>query len=275
MRTFEILNGNPAEASVFTARDWVLTRKKKTGIAGFQFPKYCILGFYPALIQLCKRRYTASTLDFMDRGHPYLLFRYQGVPVGFVYPGIGSPQASAVLDVTFALGAEACIFIGSSGALTDGFRSGDVVLPVRAVRDEGTSFHYDVPGRYAFPDSGLVDAVRNALRRKGIRFREGTTWTTDGVYREIPSKIRRLKDEGCLTVDMEASALFAVARHYGRKIAGIFLASDSVSGASWKQLPPGSHPEAVTPAGLLSAALEGLVIFHSVGGVQEEKCRPR
>jgi uridine phosphorylase len=265
MKTFELLNGNPAEPSVFTARDFILTRKRKSGTMGFQFPNFCILGFYPALIQHLRQRYAASAFDWTNRGHPYLLFQYRGVSMGFVYPGIGSPLASAILDETFALGAETCIFIGAAGTLAEGFHLGDVVLPVRAVRDEGTSFHYDAPGRHAFPDSSLVDVVRDALHSKNICFREGTTWTTDGVYREIPSKIRRLREEGCLTVDMEASALFCVAKHYGKKIAGVFLASDSLSGASWKPLPPASNPKAVTPAGLLGVAVESLHRFHSIG----------
>lgn len=261
MKTVELLNGNPAEPSVFKAGDFIRTRKKS--IPEFQFPRHCVLGFYPGLVQHCKRRYGASVLDFINRGHPYLLFRYRGISMGFVYPGIGSPHASAILDETFALGAESCVFIGSAGILVEGVQCPDLILPTRAVRDEGTSFHYIDPGRHAFPDSGLVDAIRTTLREKAVPFREGTTWTTDGVYREIPSKISRLREEGCLAVDMEASALFSVAEFYGKKIAGLFSASDSISGAAWKPLPHGAKPKSMTPAGFLELALDSLVYYHS------------
>jgi uridine phosphorylase len=261
MTTVELLNGNPAEGSVFKAGDFIRTRKKPT--ADLRFPKYCVLGFSPHFIRHCKRRYRASVLDYINRGHPYLLFQYRGISMAFVYPGIGAPLASAILDETFALGAESCVFIGSAGALVEGFQAGDLILPTRAVRDEGTSFHYAPPGRHAFPDPHLVDTIRKTLREKAVPFREGSTWTTDGVYREIPSKINRLRDEGCLSVDMEASALFSVAEFYGKKIAGLFSASDSISGAAWKPLPRGTNPKSVSPAGLLDLALDSLANLHS------------
>jgi len=261
MKTVELLNGNPAEPSVFKAGDFIRTRKKS--IPEPRFPRYCVLGFYPMLVQHCKLRYGASVLDFINRGHPYMLFLYRGIPMGFVYPGIGSPLASAILDETFALGAESCIFIGSAGILVEGFQRRDLILPIRAVRDEGTSFHYADPGRHAFPDSDLADAIRTTLREKTVPFREGTTWTTDGVYREIPSKISRLRDEGCLAVDMEASALFSVAKFYGKKIAGLFSASDSISGTVWKPFSTEANAKSIKPAGLLELALDSLVHFHS------------
>jgi uridine phosphorylase len=264
MKTLELLNCVPSEPSVFTAKDFIQARDHKTGTPGLQFPKYCILGFNPALVQHCRRKYSAVSFDPVHRGHPYQVFRHRGLSMAFVYPGMGSPIASAVLDETFALGAETCIFIGSAGTLVEDFQRGEVFLPVRAVRDEGTSFHYDAPARHAFPDLGLTDAVRSTLAQNKIPFREGTTWTTDGVYRETPSKIRRLREEGCLTVDMEASALYSVARHYGRKIAGIFLIWDSISGAAWRPLPPASGARFMTPAGLLEAAMDALHRFHSI-----------
>jgi uridine phosphorylase len=265
MKTLELLNGDPSEPPVFTAKDFIQARNRKTGTPEFQFPKYCILGFYPALAQHCRRKFSAMSFDPVHRGHPYLAFRHLGLPMAFIHPGIGSPIASAVLDETFALGAETCIFIGSAGTLAAGFHRGDVFLPVRAVRDEGTSFHYDAPARHAFPDPSLTGAIRNTLDLKKIPFREGTTWTTDGVYRETRSKVRRLREEGCLTVDMEASALFSVAGYYGRRIAGIFLTWDSISGDAWSPLSPPSGPEALTPAGLLEVAMDSLHRFHLIG----------
>jgi uridine phosphorylase len=264
MKTLELLNCVPSEPSVFTAKSFIQARNQKTGTPELQFPKYCILGFFPALIQLCRRKYSAVSFDPVHRGHPYQVFRHRGLSMAFIHPGIGSPIASAVLDETFALGAETCIFIGSAGTLIEDFQRGDIFLPIRAVRDEGTSFHYNAPSRHAFPDPDLTDAVRSTLSMKKIRFREGTTWTTDGVYREIPSKISRLREEGCLAVDMEASALFSVAGHYGRRIAGIFLIWDSISGAAWRPLPPASGARLGTPAGLLEAAMDALHRFHSI-----------
>ncbi len=61
----------------------------------------------------------------------------------------------------------------------------------------------------------------------------GPTWTTDGLYRETPARIARRRAAGCLTVEMEAAALFAIARFRGVELAQIVYAGDDVSGAKW------------------------------------------
>lgn len=249
MEALEILKNNLSEPSVFTSKSFIAYRREKTQPMDIPFPRYALLGFFPNLHQWIKKNYTVSIYDFVRKAHPYYVFDVQGIPVCYVFPGFGAPLASAILDETFALGAEVCIFIGPAGVLNKAIPGGSLLLPYRAVRDEGTSFHYAPPGRYAEPDLNLCDHIKKVLTEAHRPFFEGMTWTTDGVYRETGSKIKRLREEGCQFVDMEASALFSVAKFYHKKIAGLFWAQDAVDEMGWEPLP-------------ISEKTRGVDLFH-------------
>jgi len=106
-------------------------------------------------------------------------------------------------------------------------------VPTSAVRDEGTSYHYLPPGREVCPSPAAVAAIEAALNVAGIDYTKGKTWTTDGIYRETADKVARRRAEGCLTVEMEAAAFFAVARFRGVELGQILYGGDDVSGEEW------------------------------------------
>ncbi len=75
--------------------------------------------------------------------------------------------------------------------------------------------------------------MRRPSRRTPSPYLIGKTWTTDGIYRETPAKIAQRKAEGCITVEMEAAAFFAVAQFRGVTFAQILYGGDDVSGDVW------------------------------------------
>src|SRR6185503_5038110 len=112
-------------------------------------------------------------------------------------------------------------------------RVGDLVMCDRAVRDEGVSHHYVPPARYSVPSAGLSAAYADALRAAGYPYRTGSTWTIDAPYRETVGELRHYRDEGVLTVEMEAAALFAVAELRGLEVASAFVLSDLLTEVEW------------------------------------------
>ena len=110
---------------------------------------------------------------------------------------------------------------------------GHVVVPSSAVRDEGTSYHYAPPSREIAPSGEAVAAIEAALEERNVPYVLGKTWTTDGFYRETPNLVRRRKAEGCLTVEMEAASLFAMAQFRGVTLGFILSVGDDVSGEKW------------------------------------------
>ncbi len=174
-----------------------------------------------------------------------------GVVGGF---GIGAPAAAARLEEVIALGATRVLSIGTAGGLQHDLAIGDLVLCDRAVRDEGVSHHYLPPERWARPDPALTDQLGAALRAGGHQPVVGGAWTIDTPYRETPAEIAHYRDDGVLCVEMEAAALFSVARYRGVAVATAFTISDSLA-EGWE--PALLHEE--THAGLdilWSTALE-------------------
>ena len=122
---------------------------------------------------------------------------------------------------------------GGAAVLDRALVVGHVVVPTSAVRDEGASYHYLPPSREVAPSPEAVAAIEATLARHGVAYVTGKTWTTDAFYRETAGRIARRKAEGCITVEMEAAAFFAVARFRGVAAGQILYGGDDVSGDAW------------------------------------------
>ena len=145
----------------------------------------------------------------------------------------GGPGAAVALEELHAMGCEKFIVCGGAGALTSDSKVGEIIVPVSAVRDEGTSYHYLAPSREIECHKEAARRVVSCLKEMGIPFKTGKTWTTDAIYRETPDLIERRRNEGCITVEMEAAAFFAVSRYYNIPLAQLLYAGDDVSGEEW------------------------------------------
>jgi len=131
-----------------------------------------------------------------------------------------------------ALGCRTFFAFGACGSLVSDLVIGDLVLPTFAISDEGTSRHYGKARRLR-PDGNLFRTIAAALKDKPHRFRAAGTWTTDAVYRESRARARQLVARGVVAVEMEAAAVWAVARHRGVRAASLFVVSDELSGKEW------------------------------------------
>ena len=158
---------------------------------------------------------------------------FAGRPVAVFHPGVGAPLAAALLEEVIALGARALIACGGGGVLDPQLPVGHPIVPTAAIRDEGTSYHYLPPAREVAASPAGVAALSETLRRHDVPYTLGKTWTTDAFYRETPAKVARRRAEGCLTVEMEAAALFAVAHFRGVTLAQLLYAGGDSSGPTW------------------------------------------
>jgi uridine phosphorylase len=156
-------------------------------------------------------------------GHEVLLFN----------PGVGAPIAADCLEVAIALGATKLIGCGGAGIVVPDFDVGHVIVPTGAIRDEGTSYHYAPAGEAVAPHPDAVAAIDAELTGAGVPHERGLTWTTDAPFRETVSKVRLRREQGCLTVEMEAAAMFAVAAFRGAVYGQLLYAGDDVSAEEW------------------------------------------
>ncbi|MCX8012905.1 MAG: nucleoside phosphorylase [Rectinema sp.] len=148
--------------------------------------------------------------------------------------GIGAPAAAVMLEELIAWGVKDFISMGTAGSLTKDIPPGSLVLCDRAFRDEGTSHHYLPHHIPAEPDACLTARLQASLDACGLPYRKGPAWTTDAIYRETPEEVRHFQDMGALVVEMEAAALFSVARYRGVRIAACFSVSDTLAYLEWK-----------------------------------------
>ncbi|MGC9350042.1 MAG: nucleoside phosphorylase [Anaerolineae bacterium] len=165
--------------------------------------------------------------------HPFYELRMNGQKLTVFHPGVGAPLGAALLEEAIAKGCRKFIACGSAGVLNREIAVGHIVVPISAVRDEGTLYHYLPPSREVHPSGEAVRAIERVLERHGVPYVVGKTWTTDAFYRETPRKIAMRRDEGCVTVEMEAAAFFAVARFREVTFGQILYSGDDVSGETW------------------------------------------
>lgn len=197
------------------------------------FPEHAVICFFHDVLGELRDRESTEVIGFLtsEAGpNPMLRVEIDGTPVVAIQPGIGAPMAAFVLEELIALGARTVVACGGGGVLDREIGVGQLVIPTSAVRDEGTSFHYAPPTREIEQDPRMVAAIAATLERQGVAYRLGKTWTTDAIYRETRARVARRQAEGCIMVEMEASALFAVGAFRGVPVGQILYGGDDVSG---------------------------------------------
>ena len=208
------------EESLFHPVDYVKYKKYSSR----NLPKKYILTYQDKVKNYFVRKYKPKKFKLYS-----LLTIYKYKDIGFVkMTGIGAPNAATILEELIALGGKEFINAGTAG----GLHSEGIFLCEKALRDEGTSYHYLPHGDFVFPDKKLTEKLGNCLSKNDLEFFKGATWTIDAPYRETKAEVEKYSKQGIKTVEMEASALFAVAHYRKVKIASAFVVSDLL-GKKW------------------------------------------
>jgi uridine phosphorylase len=197
---------------------------------------HCVPCFFLDVIQQVAAQHNARVVMVLSSEmgrNPVYEIDVDGRRLAFYHPGVGAPLAGGFLDEMIAFGCRKFIACGGAGVLVPDVAVGHAIVPVSAVRDEGTSYHYLPPAREVSAHPLAVQAIEHALQRDHVPYLKGKTWTTDGLYRETPKKIALRRDEGCLTVEMEAAAFFAVAQFRGVPFGQVLYGGDDLSSETW------------------------------------------
>ena len=264
MPRIPLLYGSPSDRSLTSPEEWINQLRKADRFNVSGLPKYCILTFQYMEVRdiLDSLGYQMEEIDLsFEKAY---IFKYKGIPVCLFQLGIGAPMAGAELEDLLALGVEYAILMGGVGVLSPDIPRWRIIVPNKAIRDEGTSYHYEKPAPYSFPDSRLSWLIKEVLKERRLRFVEGAVWTTDAFYRETSRKREAFMRGGAVCVDMEASALFSIAKFRGRKLAAVFYAGDYVGKEGWDLRIDENHEERRRKASksLLEVSLEALRKVH-------------
>lgn len=149
-------------------------------------------------------------------------------------PAIGAPMAVLTLEKLIALGAKRVILFGWCGAISETLHVGDIIVPYEALSGEGTSRYYS-SNDDSGPDLRFCKQIAKIFGKNDFRVHMGCVWSTDAVYREDKRMLKQLcVSKGVVAVDMEFSALCAVAKFRKIEFAAVLTVSDELWGQSWR-----------------------------------------
>jgi uridine phosphorylase len=259
MTSYPNFAGKHAEEAIFTPADFVTYLRQVGALGPDQAPAGVVFCYQSSLYNHVLRAEGLEPPERRGALHRIVPLPSTAGRVGLLGQfGIGAPAAAAAMEELAALGASSFVSIGTAGSLQRDLRAGELVLCEAAVRDEGVSHHYLPPAKLVTADAAMTGALRAAMAEGGLGFRAGTSWTIDAPYRETVAEARHYQAEGVLCVEMEAAALFAVAKARGLRVASAVTISDSLADLVWN---PRFH-EPQVEAGLIAlygAALGALM----------------
>lgn len=232
----ETLNENE---SVFTPADFIrsIARDRKLKAESLSVPERLLMTYQRSTYDNARKLIRGRSLKWWMYGdaQPFCVGRFNDVEVGLGRFWIGAPAATMTLEEVIACGSKMIFEVGLSGGLQPTMYPGDIVVATRAIRDEGTSNHY-LPSEINVESSNrLREKLTEHLTRLKTKHLVGPVWSTDGVYRETRAKCRKFKNDGVLAVNMETSAIFALAQYRNVEAASAQVISDVLSETGWLQ----------------------------------------
>lgn len=220
---------NISEPALFNPSD---TTKKINN-----FPEICVSTFSENIIQKFSSLDNTEKIAELYTANgtiPVYKIRYKNTDIAFYLSRVGAPACVVGFEEIIAMGAQKFVLFGSCGVLDDDKVKGNIIIPVSAVRDEGTSYHYIAPSPEIAADAHSIQILENVLANCGYPYVKGKTWTSDAIYRETLPLIQERRQEGCLVVEMECASMLAVAKYRHIPFIQFLYGADNLSSDTWE-----------------------------------------
>ncbi len=196
-----------------------------------RLPEKCLFAFLGDVVHEYAEKNNAQVAEtLITVSHDIKIYVLHGEDedICLVQSPIGAAAAAQVLDTLVSCGCRKVIAAGSCGVLAD-LPENAFIVPVRALRAEGASYHYLPASRYIELDEEPVSVIRETFSKHGIPFVTCATWSTDGFFRETKDMVKYRLEEGCSVVEMECAALAACCRKRGAKFGQFLFTADSLA----------------------------------------------
>lgn len=198
--------------AVFTPENLLREARRQKGVAKGKVPEICVLDPDGDLVRYLRRSGAAELSTAWACYHTELYeFEVGGSRLGVLGCAVGASFAVLVAEEMFASGCKLVVSVTSAGRILAVRPPPYFVLVTRALRDEGTSYHYLPASDYGEIRPGVLALARRALIGGEVAIEEGAVWTTDAPFRETREAIAFAKSENLLAVEMESAALYAFA----------------------------------------------------------------
>ena len=180
----------------------------------------------------CKKVGYMSTAN-LDRD-VYIL-NYKGADITFFMAGVTAPVIAGDIEELSVSGVKKYIIFGNCGVLDSTIEDCSIIIPNRAYREEGTSYHYVPASETIELNPKYKEEFKEVLKEYDFDYREGPTWTTDAIYRETKEKVEYFKNKGVLTVEMEGSTIAAVCQRLNLDYFTFYYAGDNLDSVEWEE----------------------------------------
>lgn len=198
------------EPSVFTAENLLRETRRQKLTPNGSVPEICVLDPDGDIVRCLLADNRAVQCPLWACYHTDLyVFEQAGFQLGVIGRAVGASFAVLVAEELFASGCDLLLSITSAGQIIALRTPPYFVLVEKALRDEGTSYHYLPPSDYSRISEKLLDWLKPNLKSCSPPVEVGATWTTDAPFRETASAIDACRKMGLLAVEMEAAALYA------------------------------------------------------------------
>ena len=202
------------------------------------FPKVGISCFSKRLFDQLVDKFSGVEIALSSNGNgklPIYKINYEGHELALFMSRVGAPACIVQYEEIFAMGVEKLVVFGTCGVLDRNIEDLAIIIPNSAIRDEGTSYHYMKPSKEVVVNVKYQEEFIKFLEEHNYSYIIGKAWTTDAPYRETRKKVIDRKNDGCICVDMECSAISALAKYRGKEVFQFFYAADNLDSAKWDQ----------------------------------------
>lgn len=200
------------------------------------FPKIGITCFSRRLFDKIVENLEVEEIATTKNGNgrePIYKTNYKGVDIAIFMSRLGAPACVMAYEEILAMGLEKLVMFGTCGVLDSRIDDLSIIIPTSAYRDEGTSYHYAPTSDEISVNEKYVDEFIEILNEKGCSYTKGKVWTIDAPYRETRAKVQKRKEQGCICVDMECSAMSAVSKFRNKEFFQFFYAADNLDAEKW------------------------------------------
>lgn len=223
------------------------------------FPKIGITCFSKNLVDRYVETFNGEKIAEISNANgkaPVYKIKYKNRDIAIFMSRVGAPACTVSYEEALAMGLEKLIMFGTCGVLDRSIEDLAIIIPTSAIRDEGTSYHYMKSTTEIKVNEKYRKEFKEILNKNNISSIEGKVWTTDAPYRETRKKVLKRKEQGCICVDMECSAMNAVAKFRKKELFQFFYAADNLDSAKWDKRSLGNDDRLSEKEKIIYLALE-------------------
>ena len=220
------------------------------------FPEVLILVFKDRFFEYLQKNYNLEIIGYLNTGlhFPIYKFNYNNKEFAITKTILGSSGSAAIIEELIAMGSKKILIFGTCGTLDKNILKGHFIIPTYAYRDEGTSYHYMKPSD--FIKINTANNLSNIFDELNIPYITGKTWTTDALYRETAGNFKKRKEQGCIVVEMECSAIMAVSQFRKIPVYQFLYGSDTLDGTQWDKREVDSNSKESIEKNILNISLK-------------------